>query len=347
MPPRRQPPRLVRVPDRPFWYVRDGREIYSTGTEDENQAATFLGEYLAEKSAPPKSPTIADILDARLADLKAAGKARASNTGVYHKQLKAHFGPLRPERITVAFVKQYWVRRAAVPASLREELLELRVAMGWAKKQGWIGPPPDIEVPAKHAPRERFLSRAEALRLLQAATMLHLRLFVLIAMTTGHRRGAILGLTWDRVNLEKGWIDFNDPDLPVTKKRRTVVPIGPEVVVALRDATAFAETPSVIEYMGKSVASVKRSFAEAATAAGIPWATPHILKHSVISWMAMAGFSVDKASDLTATHPSTVRRIYRKFDPEYLRDAAGALSAGLGLLGSSNPFDERSSSRTR
>lgn len=97
----------------------------------------------------------------------------------------------------------------------------------------------------------------------------------------------------------------------------------------------------MIEYLGRPVANIKHAFADAARIAGVPRATPHILKHSVVSWLAMDGHSVDRTADLTATNPETVRRIHRKFDPEYLRDVAGALSAGLGLPGSSNAFVER------
>ena len=50
------------------------------------------------------------------------------------------------------------------------------------------------------------------------------------------------------------------------------------------------------------------------------------LKHSVISWLAEAKFTVDQISDMTATHPNTVRRIYRKFSPDYLEDVATSLS---------------------
>jgi len=54
--------------------------------------------------------------------------------------------------------------------------------------------------------------------------------------------------------------------------------------------------------------------------------TPHHLKHSVASWFAMAGIPIDQAADWLATDPKTLRRVYRKFDPSYLRTVASALS---------------------
>lgn len=78
----------------------------------------------------------------------------------------------------------------------------------------------------------------------------------------------------------------------------------------------------VIEWNGKPVQNIKRGFNRAAERAGLPWATPHTLKHTAISWMAEAGYSIDQISDMTATDGETVKRIYRKFNPNYLRDMA-------------------------
>lgn len=331
MPRPRKPPRLARVPRRPFWYIRDGRDLASTGTEDRQEAERWLADWIARKGAPPPDPTIAAILDARLADLKAAGKARASNTPHYHAKLKSRFGPLYPRQLAPSLIAEYAKWRAATPASLREELLELRTALNFAVRAGWIVKAPYIDVPNKRAPRRRFLSHSQAETLLAAAKPLHLRLFIIIAMTTGARAGAILGLTWDRVDFKRGRIDFTDPALAETKKRRTVAPIQVPVAAALRDARIFAMSDHVIEYMGKPVASIRTAWRKAATEAGVSWACPHVLKHSVISWLAEAGVTVDRIADLTATSRETVLRIYRKFSPEYLRPEAELLSNAPGL----------------
>ena len=53
--------------------------------------------------------------------------------------------------------------------------------------------------------------------------------------------------------------------------------------------------------------------------------TPRDLKHSVTSWFAMARVPIDQAADWLATDPATLRRVYRKFDPAYLRSVGSPL----------------------
>ncbi|PHS74295.1 MAG: hypothetical protein COB59_12235, partial [Rhodospirillaceae bacterium] len=235
----------------------------------------------------------------------------------FHNTLKKTFKDMRPGDLNKPLLAMYRTKRKEAPASLREELLVLRSILLHSGHDQKI-----VEVPKPRAPRERFLTRVEVQRLLEATKSQHIHTFILIAMTTGHRAGAVLGLTWDRVNFEKGFLDFNDPDMPVTNKKRTTVPVGSGLLTALRDVQQFAQTDYVIEYMGKPCKSIKKAFARSAARAGLSWASPHVLKHSVISWMAENRYTADQASDLTATDVKTVKRIYRKFDPEYLREVA-------------------------
>ena len=157
----------------------------------------------------------------------------------------------------------------------------------------------------------------------------HIRLFIRIALTTGARRGAILGLTWNRVDLQRGRIDFQDPEKVITKKRRTATPIDDQLIAALKATRQIARTDHVLEYRGKPVTKISTGFRLTTERAGLPWCSPHVLKHTAISWLAEAGFTIDQISDMTATDPNTVRRIYRKFSPDYLQDLAKTLADNI------------------
>jgi integrase len=160
----------------------------------------------------------------------------------------------------------------------------------------------------------------------------------MLAITTGQRAGAILGLTWDRVLWDSGVIDFQDPEKDINKKRRGVCPVDGRILAILRDAYQMRLSDFVIEYNGKSVTSIKKTFSTAAINAGLyevvdsngtrskrAAVSPHILKHSVISWLAMDGWTIDAISDFTSTDAKTIKRIYRKVNPGYLRGLATSL----------------------
>jgi len=272
-----------------------------------------------------EKPTISEILEMRLTDLRIAGKARAENTPSIQKRLRRHFGDVRPDEVTPDRIRAYWAVWQHVAAGLREELQELKTSLRMALKRGLIAHLSDIEIPQR-PPQETLLSREAGQALRGAAHHPHFRLYLLIALTTGARKGAILELTWARVDFARRRIDFQDPALPITNKRRAIMPVHQTVMAILAKAKETAQTAYVIEYKGTPVKSIRTAFAKAARRAGLPQATPHILKHSVISWLAEDGYTIDQLSDMTATHPNTVRRVYRKVSPDYLSDLAESLS---------------------
>ena len=260
----------------------------------------------------------------RLADLKARGVVTLTNYHRIHARLTKAFGHLHPDDLTREVAQRFIAEHVDHPTSARRELEELQSALklgGYEHKH--------IPLPPQPSPRDKFLTRDQANRLLEHCNSYHLRLWCLIAMTTGRRMRAILGLTWDRVDFDRGVLDFDDPGRRLTKKRRGAVPFGGALVAALQDARQLAVTPYVVEYRGAQIDNIGQSFRAVARAAGLPWACPHVIKHSVISWLAEDGREVDEIAWYTATSPETVRRIYLKRNPEGLRGMADGLTGRL------------------
>lgn len=335
--PRTSQPKLVNIAGRRKLYVRwtppgsRRTKVVSTGIEGRApapppDAERFLDNFLSDLDAPPPDPTLGDLLDARLAEARPRVLAHRK-MAEFHGQLKRRIGALTPADWTLRRNARYIQERGSA-ASARRELQELRSAFLLHARTDKAFAPPGVTTPGPSEPRETFLDQADAPRLLEAArSRHHIYLFTLIAMVSGQRKGAILDLTWERADLERGILDFRTPGRRRTKKRRGVVPVGAEVVAELRQAKAIATTDTVIEWGGKAVKDVKKGFALAVERAGLPAAvTPHVLKHSVISWLGERGWNEDKAGDLTSTDPATVRRIYRKVNPKALRPLADELS---------------------
>jgi integrase len=204
------------------------------------------------------------------------------------------------------------------------ELLTLRAALKWAQGAKWISDIPHIAVPRQPPPRDRWLTREEADRLLANAKAMHVRVFLTLALYTAARAGALLDLTWDRVDFTARLIDFEPVD---GGKRRVPVPMAEPLLAILQEAREAATTPYVVEHGGARVASVKTGTRAAASRANLPGVTPHILRHTAATWMALRGVPMDEISRFLGHGDVRVtQRIYAKYTPDYLRSAMDALT---------------------
>src|SRR5690606_15044466 len=116
-----------------------------------------------------------------------------------------------------------------------------------------------------------------------------LTVFLELAIGTAARKEALLSLTWAQVDLERRRINLGLVD---RGKGRAIISINDRLLPVLQTAQAMARTPYVIEYADRRVHSVRTSLAKAAKEAGVPWVTPHVLRHTAAVWMAEAGVSM-------------------------------------------------------
>lgn len=311
------------------WYEGGRRRRRSLGTTDRASAeAGFLEWKRVQSLSQTGGPlTVAAIYDAYAQDREAAGKAAAPRIRDAWKRLVHTFEGLLPHQITKGLCLEYTAKRAksASLGTVHVELGYLRAAVRFAEKEGWLLKAPFIPLPSKPEPRDHRLTRDEVLRLRDAATMPHVRLFVVLAITTAARAGAILDLTWERVDLNRRRITLRNPDMPATNKGRATVPINDTAFQALSEARRTATCDYVIEWGGKQVASVKKGVTEAARRAGLK-CSPHVLRHSAACILAENGVPMSEiASYLGHSNSTLTERVYAKYSPEYLMKAGKAL----------------------
>lgn len=153
-------------------------------------------------------------------------------------------------------------------------------------------------------------------------------------MTTAGRIGALLELTWDRVDLDHRMIKLATNDTG-PRKGRARVPINDRLMAALKPASAAALSRYVIEWGGRKVGSIKTGFNAAVARSGIEHCTPHDLRRTAGWLMAEAGVPMEEiAQYLGHRNPAAARGTYAKLSPDHLRKAAGALELGSGLRSS-------------
>ena len=153
----------------------------------------------------------------------------------------------------------------------------------------------------------------------------HVRLFIILAITTGARMGAILELRWDQVDFKHRTINFNQVGREQSNKRRPEVPLNSRAYAALEEAAQGALTDFVIEWDGQALKSIKKAIRMAAKRSGVP-CSPHVFRHTAGVWMAQADVPMQKISQFLG-HTSTrvTERTYARYSPSFMKDAAAAL----------------------
>ena len=295
-------------------------------TSDPREAERIAPAVFAELTRP-KGKSVSALWSAYVADRK--GQAILVTMHHTWKALRDRFGPMDGDRVTIADCRAHISARRRVgikDGTLLTELGHLRTVLRWAEKHALIERAPYIERPAAPAPRDRHLTIDEVRSLIHACEMPHLRLFVHLAYATAGRSAAILGLTWDRVDFDRGKINLDDPTIIAPHKGRAVVPMTQTLRVALMEAKRGAMSDYVIEWAGRPVGSVKKGLKAAATKAGLADVSPHVLRHSSAVRMAEDGVPMEEiAQFLGHSNVNITRRVYARFSPHHLRNAARAL----------------------
>jgi len=311
------------------------RRRYRLGTADASEARRLAPAIYAERTRP-EGTKIKDLWEAYTLDK--AGRPVVGTMVHTWKALRARFGEMEGEAITVADCRAHMAERRAAgitDGTLLTELGHLRMVLRWSEKHRLIDRAPYIERPSKPKPKEHHLTKTEARALIDAASMPHIRLYIILALGTGARNAALLDLTWDRCNFERGLLDLRNPEIKISQKGRAIVPMTRTVKAALLTAKPGALSKYVIEWAGEKVASVKRGLRFAAKRAGVDQVSPHMLRHSAAVHMAEEGVPMSEISQYLGHSDTRItEQIYARFSPDYLRRAAAALE--YDELGSMN-----------
>lgn len=260
-------------------------------------------------------------LDAK-SDIASIKRAR-----VAWKAAKSFWDKMPIARVDPQSAVDYRGKRAHCRAiTVRNELAVIRAALNWAQKQKMIDRAPFIQMPPLPASDVGHLTKAQFRQLLDAAIAPHIQMFLRLAVGTGARTNALLDLTWDRVDFERRLITLNPIERVQTSKYRATVPMNDQLRDALLEAKEGALSDYVIEHGRERVASIKKGFAAAARRAGIK-ATPHMMRHSAAVWMAEDNIEMAKIARFLGHSDSRItERVYAKFSPSFLADAAQSLT---------------------
>ena len=275
----------------------------------------------------PKGATVDQIWAAYVRDL--GDKPTAKTMGYTGKAILPHFGPFQPQDIDKALCQAYQRTRKAEgkkQGTIWTELGHLQSALNFGKKARMFeGATPHIWRPAKPDSDKRILNTGEIRALISSAHDPHIRLALILLLSTAARVGAVLDLTWDRIDLERGVINLRNED-GATRKGRAVVPMNASTRAALQTANEAALSDFVIEYAGGPVKSIRKGVSNAIERAGIGHVTIHELRHTAAVHLLGAGIPIEKVSQyLGHSNVQITFKTYARFLPDQMQDAAEVL----------------------
>ena len=304
------------------------RRQYPSQTE----AETALDQYREEQRNPkPQASAVAvrPVLTlAQAVERYLAAKARKRTVGEDKRQLeqlKTVFGSGTPlAEITAARISQYKADRLGTKsehtgrpltaAAVNRPLALLRHLLRLAHEE-WeqLEAMPRIRLEREPQGRIRWLEPDEEARLLAACAKSQnqeLLAIVTVALETGLRKGELLGLTWDRVDMSRGVLR-----LEVTKSgRRREVPMRQAVYDVL---AAIPEK----EREGRVWRSenIRTAFERAVVVAQLDDVHFHDLRHHFASWFVMRGGNIVALQELLGHASLSMTRRYSHLAPDHLR----------------------------
>ena len=180
------------------------------------------------------------------------------------------------------------------------------------------------------APRLRYLTKAEAVRLVDCAETLRPDLadFIRLALHTGCRKNELLTLKWSDVSMERRYILLR-PEQTKSNRRRAV-PLNRTAMQALErleegNGTEWVFARRKNGKVGERVKALDWLFRKAVKFAGIEDFRIHDLRHTFASWLVSEGVELVKVRDLLGHTSIKMTERYAHLMPDRLHDAVQVL----------------------
>lgn len=173
--------------------------------------------------------------------------------------------------------------------------------------------------------RLRYLSSEEYQALIEVCSP-HLRPIVIIATHSGMRKGEILRLRWEQIDLGNGLIFLSD----TKSNKRREVSINNTIGAILRNLPHGLESEYVfVDRNGMPFKDIKRSFATALKRAGIADFHFHDLRHTFASHARMGGAEMGDIKEQVGWTSWAMVQKYAHLAPEYRKKVVDAVEKHL------------------
>ena len=303
------------------------------------RAEVIMGGDPAAKKAEKKAVlTYNELADQHLAYVKTYSRNPFNTDSILRVHLRPKWGSKRLDEITTPDVAK-WLgelrHSGKAPATVEKIRVtfnrSFELALRWQTPGVKVNPVRGIQRPKIANARDRFLSSAEAARLLKAAdASLNPQLgnIVRLLLLTGARKRELLDARWEDVDIERrAWF------IPTAKTGSRYVPLSQAALDVIEKLPRFKNCPWLLPNpeTRRPYTDIKHPWETAREAAGLDGLHIHDLRHSAASFMINAGidlFAVGKVLG-HADHQSTMRYAHLANDTLLAAVEAGAAKMHL------------------
>ena len=318
-----------------------GREISTgSGAEDRAGAEQALQAYLAAQYEPPSRERhlarlrISDVMTAYLTE-HAPSTASPDWLGFMALPIIEWWASKTLADVRAPTCREYVAHRCGQDVSdqtARHELKTMRAAIiYWHRNHGPLEAVPVVTLPPLAETRRDALTRDEFDQLLNAATEEHIRRLILICRWQGCRPGIALTARWfasvdaPYFDLERGRLYQRGEAERMSRKVKPIQAIHEALMPHLLEWRAVDQNTikNVVHWGGKPVGKIKRAWATTRRRAGLDdWVTPHVLRHTAISWAIEDGMPLSTAANYFGVSVEMLERVYWHKSPDFQREAA-------------------------
>jgi integrase len=265
--------------------------------------------------------------------------------GIYRRHLEPRFSKKPISQITLLELenmKAELLNSGLAPATVKHILVLIRQiinkALAWELWKG-ENPVKKIKLPKLSNMRERFLSPAEATRLLEELAKVSGKLhdIALLSLHTGMRAGEIFALRWGHIALANGIILIADTKDSAEGRGRKVYMTESVKKILERHTKTEPEALVFEARKGGKIDQISKAFPRVVNRLGLNEGITdprqkvcfHTLRHTFASWLAQRGETLLTIKELLGHKTIAMTERYSHLIPDHKREAVKGIEETL------------------